>query len=123
MKDHSRQTYQTIIVLALACLVFQFAFEAEFLIYVSAGLLLAGLLSRWLADKIAWVWLKFSEILGAVNGKIILGFVFFLVLTPLSFFYRLAKKDPMQLKRKNGDGTYFITRDHVFVKEDTTKPW
>ena len=43
------------------------------------------------------IWMKIGEVLGWINTRIILGLVFYLLVTPMGLMMRfLAKKDPME---------------------------
>lgn len=58
------------------------------------------------------VWIKFGNVMGWINGKIILGLVFLLVLQPVAFVMFLTGYDPLRTKRK-GENTYREKRkDH-----------
>ncbi|MFM7022493.1 MAG: SxtJ family membrane protein [Flavobacteriales bacterium] len=70
---------------------------------------------------ISYGWLKLGEGMGFVMSKVILGAIFFLLLTPLSFLYRVFKKD--QLRLKKGGDSYYVNRDHLFEKKDLTNTW
>ena len=41
-------------------------------------------------------WMRIGHVLGAVNNRILLGLVFFLMITPVGLLRRLFGKDPMQ---------------------------
>ena len=47
------------------------------------------------------MWLKFGLLLGKIVSPIIMGAVFFLVVTPTGFIMRLFKKDLLNLKYNN----------------------
>jgi hypothetical protein len=49
-------------------------------------------------------WMRFAEILGQINTRILLGLFFFVGVTPTGLLMRLAGKDPMSrtFKRKGG---------------------
>ena len=55
------------------------------------------------------IWFKFGIILGGIVSPIIMGLVFFLVVTPISLILRLFKKDTLNLK-KNDSVTYWIVK-------------
>lgn len=60
--------------------------------------------------KIYRAWMKFAHALGWVNTRIILTLVYILMITPLSFIFKLLGKDPM--KRKLGaEDSYWIQRE------------
>ena len=55
------------------------------------------------------VWMKIGEILGGINTRIILGIVFYLLVTPMGLIMRfLGKKDPMERKLDHKQITYRI---------------
>ena len=46
-------------------------------------------------------WLKFGLILGKIISPIILGIIFFLILTPISIITRIFGRDELKLKKIN----------------------
>lgn len=84
---------------------------------------LVGILRQSWAEKIVAAWLFVGEKIGWVNSRIILSIIFFLMLTPLAFLYRLTKKNHLQLKKIENGGSYFIERNKSFVKEDFERPF
>ncbi len=63
----------------------------------------------------AIVWFKFSYFLGEFVSRILLGVVYFLIITPISLFV----KD----KDDEKDGSTFKKRDKKFEKEDLLVPY
>ncbi|MBK9307120.1 MAG: sxtJ [Nitrospira sp.] len=55
-------------------------------------------------------WMKVGHILGAINTKIILGILYYLLITPMGLVMRLMGKDPMQQVLTQGTDTYRILR-------------
>ena len=55
------------------------------------------------------LWIKFGILLGKIISPIVMGFVFFFVVTPIGIFVKVLKKDVMSLKR--GASSYWITRE------------
>ena len=122
--DERRRSLETLAVLAAACIACAMIFKAQAFAYVALGLLLVGLFLRWPAVKLAGAWLGFSAVLGAINSKILLTLVYYLVLTPIALLYRLTHRDPLSLKRAADSGrTYWIVRDHQFGPRDLERPW
>ena len=56
-------------------------------------------------------WMKFGLLLGRVANPIILGIVFFLVITPMAVVRRLLGKDSLHLESKSGLESYWIDRN------------
>jgi len=55
------------------------------------------------------LWIKFGILLGKIISPIVMGLVFFFVVTPIGIFVKILKKDVMGLKR--GQSSYWITRE------------
>ena len=55
------------------------------------------------------LWIKFGVLLGKIISPIVMGLVFFFVVTPIGIFVKILKKDVMGLKR--GASSYWITRE------------
>ena len=68
-----------------------------------------GLLNSNILFPLNRIWFKFGIILGGIVSPIIMGLVFFLVVTPTSLILRLFKKDVLSLK-KNNSMTYWIKK-------------
>ena len=55
------------------------------------------------------LWIKFGILLGRMISPIVMGLVFFFVVTPIGVLVRILKKDVMGLKR--GASSYWINRE------------
>ena len=58
------------------------------------------------------LWIKFGILLGKIISPIVMGLVFFFVVTPIGILIRILKKDVMGLKR--GKSSYWINRENKF---------
>ena len=54
-------------------------------------------------------WIQFGILLGKIISPIVMGLVFFFVVTPSGIIVRILKKDVMSLKR--GASSYWINRE------------
>ncbi len=45
------------------------------------------------------LWMKIGQILGWLNSHLMLGFVYFIILLPMSFILKLFGYDPLKLKK------------------------
>jgi hypothetical protein len=57
------------------------------------------------------VWVKFGGFIGRVNAKIIMGLIFYLVITPIGILARMIGKDLLGKKLNSGSATYWDDRD------------
>jgi energy-coupling factor transporter transmembrane protein EcfT len=55
------------------------------------------------------LWIQFGILLGKIISPIVMGLVFFFVVTPIGMLVRILKKDVMGLKR--GASSYWINRE------------
>lgn len=116
------KSLETILVLAGALIVFYLIYEIKVLLIISIVLIAIGIFSKFLTEKISWLWLKFSEILGYMIPKIMLSIVFFMILTPIALLYKKFNKDSMKLK-KTTQSSNFINRDHEYNNSDFENVW
>ena len=81
---------------------------------VAAGLglslLFAGVLAPRALSPVHAVWMRFGSVVGWVNTRVLLGLLFFGVLTPLACFARLCGYDPLKRRPRPGVASYWITR-------------
>jgi len=57
------------------------------------------------------VWMKFGLILGKIVSPLVMGLIFFFVVTPTGIIMRLLGKDILNLK-KNSKNTYWLKKDN-----------
>ena len=81
-------------------------------ISLSLIFLILGLLNSKLLTPLNRLWFKFGIILGNFIAPIIMGLVFFLVVTPIGLTMKLFGKDLINLK-KNKDKTYWIEKKEI----------
>ena len=77
---------------------------------ISIIFLILGLLNSKLLDPLNKIWFKFGFLLGKIISPIVMGIIFFLVVTPIGLFMRLLKKDILNLKFSNLN-TYWIKKE------------
>lgn len=115
--------FQTIYILAVVALIVYAIFGKSWLLYLSAGLIVFPFVCSQGAEKLQRYWLRFGAILGKINTAVLLGFVFYAVLTPLAFVYRIFNKKEVEHFKKNNKATLFENIDSDYLKEDFEKLW
>ena len=78
---------------------------------VSVIFLILALLNSKILTPLNKVWMKFGFILGKIVSPIVIGFIFFFVVTPTGIIMRVLGKDLLNLK-KNNQNTYWIKKDN-----------
>ena len=76
---------------------------------VSLIFLILGILNSKILSPLNRAWFKFGVLLGKVISPIIMGIIFFLVVTPTGFIMRLLGKDVLNLKF-SGVKSYWIEK-------------
>ena len=76
---------------------------------ISFIFLFLGLLNSNLLSPLNKLWFNFGLFLGKIISPIIMGIIFFLVVTPIAVIMRLLKKDLLNLKFKENN-TYWIDK-------------
>ena len=71
--------------------------------------LILGLLNSKLLNPLNKFWFKFGIVLGKIISPLVMGIIFFLVVTPIGIIMRLLKKDLLNLKY-NKKETYWIDK-------------
>ena len=76
---------------------------------VSVLFLILGILNSKILSPLNKIWFKFGLLLGKIISPIIMGVIFFLVVTPIGFIMKLLGKDLINLKFNN-EKSYWIQK-------------
>ena len=71
--------------------------------------LLLGLIDSKILTPFNKLWFKFGIFLGKIISPLVMGIIFFFVVTPIGFIMRLLSKDILNLKYNN-ENTYWIKK-------------
>ena len=78
---------------------------------LSLVFLVLGVLNSKLLTPFNKLWFKFGILLGSIVSPIVMGTVFFLVVTPVGLIMRLLGKDLLRINKNKTVFTYWIKRD------------
>ena len=84
-------------------------------VIVSLIFLILGLLNSSILSPLNKIWFKFGILIGNFISPIIMGIIFFAVVTPISLIMKLLGKDLLGLK-KNDNKSYWIERSAIKSK-------
>ncbi len=117
-----KKNLETSLVIVTGLLII-FLFKQWFPLLVIAAIIgLTGIFWDKAASGITWVWFKIAELLGRFIPKLVLTIVYYLFLFPVAMLYRLFRKENSERIRQEGVSMW-ISREHLYEKEDLTKPW
>ena len=80
-------------------------------IFVAITFLILGLMNSKLLTPLNILWFKFGMFLGFVVAPIVMGIIFFLVITPTGFIMKTMGKDLLNNKYDKKKASYWINRD------------
>ena len=78
-------------------------------IILSFLFLISALVNASFLNPLNRIWIKFGEILGLIIAPVVMFFIFFILITPLSFVVRLLGKDLLN-KKFLKESSYWIKR-------------
>ena len=70
-----------------------------------------GILNSKLLTPLQKMWFKFGIFLGAIVSPIVMGMIYFLVVTPIGIFMRFLGKDLLKKDKVKNVPTYWIKRN------------
>ena len=84
-------------------------------IILSAIFLILGMLDSKFLTPLNKIWFKFGILLGSIVSPIVMGVVFFAIVTPTSIIMKVLGKNLLNLK-KDDKKTYWIARSKIKSK-------
>ena len=82
------------------------------LVCISIIFLFLGIVNSKLLTPLNKIWFKFGIILGHILSPVIMGLIFFMVVTPTAFILKVFRKDVLNLKNNNKK-TYWIIKSET----------
>ena len=82
---------------------------------ISFVFLILGILNSQILSPLNKIWFNFGLFLGKIISPLIMGLIFFLVVTPIGLLMRLLDKDILSLKY-NKNKSYWIEKNDVKSK-------
>ncbi len=81
-----------------------------YLILTSISLALISFIKPSILNKLNFAWYKFGILLSKLFSPLILGLIFFFIITPIAIFMKIINRDHLDLKNKKKD-TYWKNYD------------
>ena len=77
---------------------------------ISSIFLILGLLDSKILYPLNKIWFKFGIVLGKIVSPLVMGIIFFIVVTPIGLLMKLLKKDLLNLKF-NKHNSYWVEKN------------
>ena len=122
LQSNRARPFQTVLTIVTGFLLVYYITGWQWTIMLALVLGLGSVLSSRMAERIDWVWMKIAWLFGLVIPKIILTFVYYIVLVPVALIARVVRKEP-PVTLENNKKSMFRNMKKTFGKEDFKKPW
>ena len=120
---NKEQELKTMIVLTLAWLILFVISKIKIFLLLTALFLVLALFGGKPSYLISKCWLKFADIVGKFNTKIIIFITFFLFIAPFAIIYRLFNKKQVKDFFDKKETSYFKDINKKFEKKDLEQLW
>ena len=89
--------------------------ETARLILWSVGglLIITSTIVPTLLTPIYWLWMKLAHLLGWVNTRLLLGIIFFVIITPMAVVMKVFGRDALNRKIDKNVDSYWIPRPPI----------
>ena len=119
--DQARDTGQA---MALLCLIILIFFKQASFAGIALIVLLINMLRPQVYKPLAKWWFALSNLLSRIVPRILLGVLFYVMVTPVGLIRRVLGKDPLQLKKwKKGRESVLRERNHTLSAKDIINPF
>ena len=81
-------------------------------LFISLIFLILGLLNSKILTPLNKIWFKFGIILGKIVSPLVMGIIFFFVVTPIGLIMRGFRKDILNLKFNSKKSYWIEKKDH-----------
>ena len=82
---------------------------------LSVIFLALGLINSKILNPLNNMWFKFGILLGKIISPLVMGVIFFFIVTPISIIMKISGKDILSLK-KNNKKSYWIKKSNIISK-------
>lgn len=119
MKSNSSRL--SVLILSMVFLILFVIFGWKWTIFLSLIVGISGILSSYLSSLVETGMELVTKVIGYIIQTFLLAILFYLILFPISVFYKLFNKDTLMLSSKYE--SHFIEIKKDFEKGSLEKPW
>ena len=113
---------KTVLVITVGVQIIYFTTLWEPALLISLILGLIGVISKYLAIKIDFLWMKLTWVLSLIIPNLLLSIIYYMILSPIALLSRLFSKRN-ELFLKNTISSTFKNYNKTFNRESFQNPW
>lgn len=114
--------YKTSLTICIGFLIIYLFFNTNILLYTILFIGITSIASKKISLFYEYIWFGIAYILGLFIPNILLSIIYFLILTPIAFVYKIFNNDPLMLNHKEYK-SYFVNAEYDFTKSNFEKIW
>ena len=114
-------TPKTQLVMVVGFWVIAWFLELQWLEYGAIGLGGLFIVLPSLGIRVVWLWYRLAFVLSLIVNPVVLGAVYWLLISPIAFLFRLFGNDPLQ--KKPPLQTNYQIRNKTYEAKDLKFPW
>jgi hypothetical protein len=122
MKALKSDPVKTMLTITTGFLVFFVVFKHDWLFKVALIAGLIGVFSTFLSEKVEWLWMQLTKILGYIMPNVLLTIVFYVFLFPFAVLARIFG-GPDALKLKNKTASVYRESNKKYTPASFDHPW
>ena len=123
-KVTNRQSTETGILLGIGLCILRLHTTQTYWVITAIGVFILVLVAPVLFKPLAVLWFGFSKLLGTITSAIVLGFTFYVLITPVGQIRRAMGKDSLKIRQfKRNTTSAFVERNHQFKSSDLKFPF
>ena len=122
MQKFKSNPSKTNLTICIGLLIMYYVFKNTLFINMSITVGLLGLISEKINSLIEKYWFWLAKIIGYIVPNILLGLIFYIILTPISLIYLLFSKGG-QIELKASKSSQFVKVNKKFNPKSFENPW
>ncbi len=80
---------------------------------IGGSLVITGVIVPVLLTPVYWVWVKLAHLLGWINTRLLLGIIFFVIITPMAIVMKVFGRDALNRKIDKDTDSYWVPRPSI----------
>ncbi len=122
-KQNREKTLETLLALSLFFLVLFFFSKIYWILYICAFFLAIGIFDNSFSRYIAGIWFYFSSVIGKISTFVLLSIIFYLLITPIAFLWRILKPSESGHFLRDVKKSLWEEKNNIFDREYFEKNW
>ena len=105
-------------------IIFGLLYEQNLTLKIALVVLFVNMIFPSIYKPISVLWFGLAKVLGLVIPRVILTVIYFVVVVPIGFIWKLICKDPLKLQKwKKSNDSVMKNREYTYKSDDINHPY